>query len=152
MVEWGLKAGWGMAPTWQQSWYGGDGKCFVVGQLNQEYSIMVRNRCKSRLEVVLSVDGLSVLDGKGASLRSGGYVINPGQTLEVKGFRTGHDTVAAFRFSSVGGSYANLKHGDTRNVGVVGMAVFTEKGFDPWTWMPREIDQRGNARAFAEAP
>lgn len=153
MVEWGIKAGWGMAPTWQGSYYAAvGGRRFVVGQLNQEYSIVVRNRCKCRVEVVLSVDGLSVLDGRPASTRSGGHVIEPGQTVEVKGFRTGADTVAAFRFSTVGGSYANLKHGETRNVGVIGMAVFTERGFDPWTWMPREVEKRGTARPFAEAP
>ena len=38
------------------------------------------------------------------------------------------DAVAAFEFSGVGASYANLRHGDTRNVGVIGLAVFTERG------------------------
>ena len=147
LVEWGIKSGWGMAPTWRS-----DGRRFVVGELNQEYSIVVRNCCKSRVEVVLSVDGLSVLDGRPASMRSGGHVIDPGKTVEVKGFRTGTETVAAFRFSTVGGSYANLKHGNTRNVGVIGLAVFAERGFDPWTWMPGEVKKRDTARPFATAP
>jgi hypothetical protein len=32
------------------------------------------------------------------------------------------------------------------------IAVFTQKGVNPWKWMPDEIQTRGNARAFAEAP
>jgi hypothetical protein len=52
----------------------------------------------------------------------------------------------------VRGSYANLAHGDHRNVGVIGLAVFTEKGVDPWTWMPREVNDRLQADPFAKAP
>ena len=66
----------------------------------------------------------------------------PGKTLEIEGFRTSTNTVAAFEFSSVSNSYANLRHGNTRNVGVIGIAVFTQKGVNPWTWMPDEVKQR----------
>jgi hypothetical protein len=101
--------------------------------------------------VILSVDGLDVLDGKPASMNRAGYVIEPGKTLEVEGFRTSFDRVAEFQFSSVSQSYANLRHGDTRNVGVIGLAAYTEKGADPWTWMPIEVNQRQTANPFATA-
>jgi hypothetical protein len=52
----------------------------------------------------------------------------------------------------VAGSYTNLKHGDHRNVGVIGMAVFAEDGVDPWTWMPREVNNRLEANPFATKP
>ena len=97
-------------------------------------------------EVVLSVDGLDVIDGKAGSIRKKGYVIAPGKTLEVKGFRTSTSAVAAFKFSSVGASYANFSGGDTRNVGIIGMAVFQDKV----SW--QEARQRGGASPFAEAP
>ena len=106
----------------------------------------------STLEIVASVDGLDVMDGKTASFSKRGYLIDPGATLEIDGFRTSTDSVAAFKFSSVANSYANLRHGDTRNVGVIGIAVFTQKGVNPWTWTSSEVKQRGQARAFAEAP
>jgi hypothetical protein len=79
-------------------------------------------------------------------------LVDPGKTLEIDGFRTSYNHVAAFKFSSVSNSYANLRHGDTRNVGVIGIAVFTQKGVDPWTWMPRELDTRNSAQPFAQAP
>ena len=52
----------------------------------------------------------------------------------------------------MGGSYANQRHGDARHAGVIGLAVFTEKGVDPWTWMPDEVNRRKTANPFAEAP
>jgi hypothetical protein len=147
LVEWGVKGLGGSLKNFQS----GD-KRYVEGKEGQRYMLVVKNKAKSRLEVVLSVDGLDVMDGKSASVRKRGYIINPGKTLEVKGWRTSQGTVASFRFSGVGGSYANLKHGDTRNVGVIGLAVFTEKGVDPFTWMPREVSTRRTASPFAEAP
>ena len=131
VVEWGVKGTFGTLKNYQSG-----GRRYVVGRAGQRYSLVVKNLAKSRLEVVLSVDGLDVLDGKAASYRKRGYIVSPGQTLEVKGWRTSQDAVAAFKFSSVSGSYSNLKGSGTRNVGVIGMAVFAEKGVDPFTWMP----------------
>jgi hypothetical protein len=153
MLEWGIKGGFGYLPTYVEGgFFEGTSRTFVVGSRDSNYSIVLKNRCKSRLEVVLSVDGLDVIDGKSASFSKRGYVIAPDETLEVKGWRTSPDTVARFKFSTVRGSYANLAHGDHRNVGVIGLAVFTEKGVDPWTWMPREVNNRLNADPFAKAP
>ncbi|MCW1924681.1 hypothetical protein OKA05_19100 [Luteolibacter arcticus] len=149
-LEWGLKGGFGYLPTYK-TWTS-DERRFVVGKHDSNYSIVLKNRCKSRLEIVLSVDGLDVIDGKPASFSKRGYVIAPDETLEVKGWRTNPETVARFKFSTVAGSYANLAHGDHRNVGVIGLAVFTEKGVDPWTWMPREVNNRLEADPFAKAP
>ena len=150
MVEWGIKGGFGYLPTYKT--YSWGSRRFVVGDRDSNYSIVLKNRCKSRLEVVLSVDGLDVIDGKKAALSKRGYVIGPDETLEVKGWRTSPSTVARFKFSTVAGSYTNLKHGDHRNVGVIGMAVFAEEGVDPWTWMPREVNKRLDADAFATKP
>jgi hypothetical protein len=149
MIEWGIKGGFGYLPTYRTY---SSSRRFVVGKHGSHYSIVLKNRCKSRLEVVLSVDGLDVLDGKAAAFGKRGYVIAPDETLEIKGWRTSPETVARFQFSTVAGSYANLAHGDHRNVGVIGMAVFTEKGVDPWTWMPQEVQHRLTADPFAKAP
>lgn len=147
LVEWGVKSGWGYAKN-----LNAEGKRFIVGKDKSQYSLVVRNICHSRLEVVMSVDGLDVMDGKSASTKKRGYMIEPGKTLSVKGFRTSDTAVASFKFSSVNSSYSNLRHGTTRNVGVIGMAVFTEKGVDPWRWNGSELKARNAAQAFAEAP
>lgn len=149
VIEWGIKGGFGYLPTY--STYRSSRR-FVVGNRDSHYSIVLKNRCKSRLEVVLSVDGLDVIDGKSANFAKRGYIIAPDETLEVKGWRTSPETVARFKFSTVAGSYANLAHGEHRNVGVIGLGVFTEQGVDPWTWMPGEVNNRLNADPFAKAP
>ncbi len=142
-ISWGLSGRWGMLNNYW--WRGGR---FVIGKKGSEYSLKLKNHSDARLEVVLSVDGLDVVDGLSASVKKRGYIIGPGKSLVVKGFRSSHDSVASFKFTSVSGSYSNLKHGTTRNVGVIGMAVFSEKGAEPG----REGMVRGGARAFAEAP
>jgi hypothetical protein len=149
LVEWGIKGGMSYLPTYKEHGYG---RRLVAGKKSSDYSIVIKNRSLSALEVVTSVDGLDVMDGKSASFSKRGYVIEAGETLEINGFRTSTDSVAAFQFSGVAGSYANLKHGDTRNVGVIGLAVFTKKGVDPWKWTSGEIQNRDHAKAFAEEP
>jgi hypothetical protein len=111
-----------------------DERWFVIGEQGRRYSIVVRNRTDFRIEVLLSVDGLDVIDGRPASFEKRGYVVRPHGKVEVEGFRRSTDAVAAFRFSSVRDSYANRRHGDTRNVGVIGLAVFHEHGTDPLGW------------------
>ncbi len=119
---------------------------FVVGEEGRRYSIVVRNPTDLRLEVVLSVDGLDVIDGRPASVRKRGYVIAPHGTLVVDGFRQSAEAVAAFRFSPVRESYAQEKYRDSRNVGVIGIAIFNEFGTYPWT--DREINKRLKANPF----
>ena len=119
---------------------------FVVGEEGRRYSIAVRNQSDFRLEVVLSVDGLDVIDGRPASVRKRGYVIDPRRTLVVEGFRQSAEAVAAFRFSPVRESYAQEKYRNTRNVGVIGVATFNECGTIPWT--NREVRKRLRADPF----
>ena len=149
LVEWGLKGGSGFLATYKE---GGYGRRLVAGQKDSTYSIVVKNRCKSALEIVASVDGLDVQDGQPASFSKRGYIIEPGKSLEIDGFRISYNKVAAFKFSSVSNSYANMRHGNTRNVGVIGIAVFTQKNVNPWTWMPDEVNRREIAKPFATAP
>jgi hypothetical protein len=124
------------------------GRSFVVGEAGRRYSIVLRNQTDNRFECVLSVDGLDVLDGREASPEKRGYLLDPHGELEIDGFRQSMDSVAAFRFGSVRGSYANQKHGDTRNVGVIGVALFHERGSNPFPWTRDEVDRRRNADPF----
>ena len=105
-----------------------DGELYVIGKKGRRYGVLVKNHSDVRVEVVLSVDGLDVMNGRSASYSNRGYIIDPGERVLVEGFRRSEDEVAAFRFSSVEKSYAEKKHGDSSNVGVVGLAVFRESG------------------------
>jgi hypothetical protein len=102
------------------------GRTYVLGSLGQRYLLRFRNGSARRVELVASVDGRDVVDGRPASFQKRGYVVEPWGELTVDGFRTSQDSVAAFRFSSVSRSYAARK-GDARDVGVVGLAVFAER-------------------------
>jgi hypothetical protein len=102
------------------------GRAYVLGELGQRYTLRVRNESGRRIEVVGSVDGRDVVDGRPASIEKRGYLIEAHGELTIDGFRLSREAVAAFRFSSVGRSYA-ARMGDARDVGVIGMAVFPER-------------------------
>ncbi|HSH38417.1 MAG TPA: hypothetical protein VK993_06500, partial [Chthoniobacterales bacterium] len=123
------------------------GRWFVIGEQGRRYSIALRNETDYRLEAVMSVDGLDVMDGQPASLGKRGYILQPRQRIVVDGWRRSMSTVAAFRFSSVRDSYAERKHGDARNVGVIGVALFNERGTNP---LSREAQRRLRADPFPE--
>lgn len=122
----------------------GAGRTYVVGQDGMRYSLQVRNDTGGSYEVVGSVDGLDLLDGEPASLGKRGYIIAPYSTLTIDGFRTSHESVAAFRFGAVSNSYAARTSGD-RNVGVIGFAFFAERGS---RWTNDEIRRRETADPF----
>jgi hypothetical protein len=106
--------------------FGHRGRSYVLGTAGQRYLLRIRNGSDRRVEVVASVDGRDVMDGRPASLRKRGYVIAPYGELTIDGYRLSEAAVAAFRFSSVPRSYAS-RMGDARDVGVVGVAVFPER-------------------------
>lgn len=117
---------------------------YVTGSAGDRYSIVVRNHSSRRLEIVASVDGLDVLNGKEASMRRRGYVVSPYESLEIDGFRQSQGSVAAFRFGGVGESYAASK-GAARNVGVIGVALFDERENRP---SAQELHLRNTASPF----
>jgi hypothetical protein len=102
------------------------GRTYVLGALGKRYSLRVRNGSAQRVEFVASVDGRDVLDGQPSAWEKRGYIVNPYGEVVIDGFRLNEDAVAAFRFSSVKRSYA-ARMGDARDVGVIGVAVFSER-------------------------
>jgi hypothetical protein len=120
------------------------GRALIAGNDGERYRIVVRNGTSARFEIVASVDGLDVIDGKPASTDRRGYLVDPYGTLVIDGFRTSDDQVAAFRFGRVAESYAAQTSGDN-NVGVVGLAIFAEKGA---VWTAAELRRRDSADPF----
>jgi hypothetical protein len=98
---------------------------YVQGNAGERYIIRVTNPTPNRVEAVVSVDGLDVVDGEPGDLRKRGYVVPPYGDVRIEGFRTSHQDVATFRFSSVNDSYAGQK-GKARNVGVIAVAIYEE--------------------------
>lgn len=116
---------------------------YAVGAPGERYEIEVRNHSGQRYEIVASVDGLDVIDGGHASTRKRGYILEPYDTVVIEGWRTHEDEVAAFRFGRVAESYAT-RRGAPRDVGVIGVALFSERAGH---WTP-ERDRRRRARPF----
>lgn len=106
--------------------YGRRSDIWVLGHQGNRYSIRIHNQTGERVETVVSVDGLDVIDGKKASTSKRGYLVPAWGHVTVDGFRVSSAEVAAFRFGSVGESYA-AQTGSARNVGVIGVAVFRER-------------------------
>jgi hypothetical protein len=108
-------------PTWSHH-----GRTYTLGRKGERYLVRVRNQSGRRAEVVVSVDGRDVVDGRPASFAKRGYLVEPGGEVTIDGYRLNDAAVAAFRFSSVSASYAS-RMGDARDVGVIGVAVFPER-------------------------
>jgi len=123
-------------------------RTYVVGQSGERYTIVLTNHTGHRFEAVATVDGLDVINGKTGTLSNRGYVLMPFATLEIDGFRQSTDAVAAFRFASVADSYA-AQTGSARNVGVIGVAFFSERG-DTFNdgWTNGELNRRDTANPF----
>jgi hypothetical protein len=123
-------------------------RTLVVGQAGDRYTIVLTNHTGHRFEAVATVDGLDVINGKAGGMQNRGYVLMPFATLEIDGFRQSHNAVAAFRFGAVGESYA-AQMGNARNVGVIGVAFFSERGdnfANPWN--ENELNRRDTANPF----
>jgi hypothetical protein len=80
------------------------GRRYVLGNRGARYGIRLSNPTDSRVEAVVSVDGLDAIDGKTAGFGKRGYVLGPGADMVIEGFRTSMDAVATFRFAAVADS------------------------------------------------
>jgi len=106
--------------------YWHEGRRYVVGKPGNEYAIRVRNGAGGRVLAVMSVDGVNVITGDTASPQQSGYVLAPYETAEIAGWRTSLSRTAAFYFTALPDSYA-ARTGRPDNVGVIDVAIFTEK-------------------------
>jgi len=110
-----------VAPTFSHQ-----GESYVLGELRARYTLRVINHSSRRIEAVVSVDGLDVIDGKPAASGKRGYLVPAWGYVDIDGWRLSGVEAAAFRFASVPDSYAARTAG-ARNVGVIGAAIFPER-------------------------
>ena len=102
------------------------GRHYIAGHPGARYALRVRNLSAARVLVVLSVDGVNVVSGETADWNQTGYVLEPGRSYDITGWRKSHTQIAAFEFAPLQESYAALT-GRPGHVGVIGMAVFRER-------------------------
>lgn len=103
-----------------------NGEYALSAKEGDRYQLSFRNRSNTTTyEVVATIDGLDVISGQAGSLSRSGYLLRPGSSLQIEGFRKSDSAVAAFRFSKPGESYAAKSlAGDVKNTGIIGVAIF----------------------------
>jgi hypothetical protein len=101
------------------------GERWVAGTPGNRYSIVLHNRGTERVLAVLSVDGVNAISGQTAAWDQTGYVLDPGERAEIRGWRKSQERIAAFEFTALPDSYA-ARTGRPENVGVIGVALFRE--------------------------
>jgi hypothetical protein len=139
-------------PTYQHR-----GRYYIPGEAGERYVVRVTNPTPRRIEAVVSVDGLDVIDGETADfVTKRGYIVPAYGEVRIEGFRTSAEDVAAFRFSAVADSYAGRK-GKARHVGVVGLAIFEERELaaiaerpSPPIYDDRRLDDEAHGSAQGE--
>jgi hypothetical protein len=109
-----------------------EGKIYLpVPRLGAEFTLRVHNHGPRRIAAIVSVDGLSVINGQPASERSPGYLVAPGSHIVIPGWRRSLERAAAFHFVDREASYAS-RTGRPDNIGVIGLVAFEEQ-----RWVPR---------------
>jgi hypothetical protein len=134
-----------------------EGRAYVVGKPGNEYQVLVRNRRGEDLLAVTSVDGVNVLSGQTANTDQGGYIVNAGGRVDIKGWRKSLSDVASFYFTSLPDSYA-ARTDRPQNVGVIGVALYRRaarwqpepEAAAPFDWGRRQ--ERDNSSGRGDSP
>ena len=131
--------------------YWHQGRAYVAGKPGNEYRLTLRNRSGEPLLAVVSVDGVNVITGESADPQQSGYVLAPGRSVDILGWRKSLAQTAAFYFTDLADSYA-ARTGRPDNVGVIGVAVFRKKQPRPPAALGRAEESAAPAsRADAES-
>ena len=103
------------------------GTRFIEGRKGSDFEIRFKNNTWRRVEVVASVDGLSVINGKPCGTDSEGYLVPARESVTIPGWRLNNDAVAKFVFNDKSRSYSTQMGHGKQNAGVIGFMVFEEE-------------------------
>ena len=116
----------------------------------RNYSLVVRNTTGRRIGVVISVDGLNVVNGERSSLdrHEQMYVLDAWESAEIQGWRSSLDDVRRFVFVDEQRSYAERTGQANGDMGWIRVAAFREVEQQPW-WgrvSPKQRPRRNDSR------
>jgi hypothetical protein len=111
------------------------GRDYIAGEPGHRFSVALHNRSGERVLAVLSVDGVNAISGQTAGASQAGYVLEPWQRVEIRGWRKNYSDIAEFYFTDLPDSYA-ARTGRPDNVGVIGVAAFRERRPPPVAYTP----------------
>ncbi len=103
------------------------GTIYIEALKGKEYTIRLTNPLAVRAAVALSVDGLNTIDAKHTDAwRASKWVLDPYETITIKGWQTNSGEARRFFFTTEENSYGAWL-GKTRNLGVISAVFFREK-------------------------
>jgi hypothetical protein len=104
----------------------------------RNYALRVHNRTDRRVGVLISVDGLNVVNGERSNLRRNEsmYVLDPWETATIRGWRTSLDQVRQFVFVDEERSYAERTGQANGDMGWIRVLAFEERRTVAWFGQP----------------
>jgi hypothetical protein len=113
--------------------------------MGHEYAIRLRNPYPVRVAVALSVDGLNTIDARETSAAAARkWVLDPYQTVTIRGWQTSQTEARRFEFTSEARSYGKAL-GKTGNLGVISAVFFKERRPMPRRDAHDQSDDRSGA-------
>jgi hypothetical protein len=122
----------------------------------RNYALRVHNRTDRRVGVLISVDGLNVVNGERSNLRRNEsmYVLDPFETATIRGWRTSLDEVRRFVFVDEQRSYAERTGQANGDMGWIRVLAFEERRPMSWLRVPErfrgERDRRDDRGSLDE--
>lgn len=133
---------------------------YVEAQEGAEYSLRIHNPLNVRVAVALAVDGLNTIDARRTTAwNASKWVIQPYQTITVRGWQMSSNRARRFYFTTEQDSYAN-RINRASDVGVIAAVFFRERepvavaSQPPYYDSDRESsarDERGEGRRSSRA-
>jgi len=102
-------------------------KVYAEAVKGDHYRIEVKNRLNRRVGLVIAVDGRNIISGDKSWLKNSErmYILEPYESGQFSGWRTGQDRINRFYFTDVPDSYA-AAFGDESAMGVIAVAAYPE--------------------------
>ena len=110
----------------------------------RNYALAIRNNSGERVGVLITVDGLNVVNGERSKLKNheAMYVLGPWEETEIRGWRTSLDEVRRFVFVDEKRSYAERSGQANGDLGWIRVMAFREVG-GRWLRDRGEFDSPG---------
>ena len=106
---------------------GGSGRFYLEAKEGSRYEIVLQNRTRDRLGVVVTVDGLNVISGERAGGGDRMYVLDPWGSTTIRGWRTSLSDVRRFTFVDERTSYAARSGKANGRMGWIEVKAYRER-------------------------
>jgi len=136
-----------------------DSRIYFEASQGRNYGIRLTNQTGQRVGVLLTVDGLNVIDGNRSnqSRHEPMYVLDPWESTVIRGWRTSLSEIRRFVFVDEDRSYAERTGQGNGDLGWIRVTTFREAGA-PLAYKPQtrrdqdEFNQREESKAPQSAP